>query len=316
LLWRFCCVNLNIVKNFAKLAVFFSLTFIIIFLATAGIRFLSLRVDWAKSLPPKPETSLTLLIAAAHWALSLALFSAVLLALSYAARRNCFAPFSMLIILALSLVFCFGFLFALENWKSVPPAQSIGIPLGGRGLILSNSLNRNETAVVLLNGTKEPLGPRVTAIPGESLLFHETAAASFDLPPVPFADVTPWFLKSLYIDIRLNAEMFQRKFVEGLMPFLIYAGSLIFLLCSLGFAVKFSVWPLANLFLGVLVFRGVLALETFFYSPEMQEIFDSFFKNLMPVETAIPLIFVGFGVMVHFYSFLVFIIQRRDRDDN
>jgi len=328
LLWPICCVNLNIVKNFAKLAVFFSLTFIIIFLAAAGIRFLSLRVDWAKSLPPKPETSLTLLIAAAHWALSLALFSAILLALSYAARRNCFAPFTMIIIMVLSMAFSFGLSFALENWKSVPFAQSAGIPLGGKGLILSNSLNGNETAVILLNGATESLGPRVTAIPDQPLIFNEAATANLEsqsglrgesssiiLPPVPFADVTPWFLKSLYIDIRLNAEMFHKKFIEGLMPFLIYSFSLIFFLCSLGFAVKFSVWPLANLFLGVLVFRGVLALETFFYTPEMQDIFDSFFKNLMSVETAVPFIFIGFGLMVHFYSFLVFIIQRRDRDD-
>jgi len=296
--------------------VFFSLTFIIIFLATAGIRFLALRVDWAKSLPPKPETSLTLLITAAHWALSMALFSSVLLALSYAARRNCFALVTILCVMTLSLVFCFGFSFALENWKSVPPSESTGISLGGRGLILSNSLNRNETAVILLKGTDEPLGPRVTAIPDQPLLFHDAASANFDLPPVPFADVTPWFLKSLYIDIRLNAEMLQKKFIEGIHPFLIYSGSLIFLLCSLGFAIKFSAWPLANLFLGVLAFRGVLALETFFYTPEMQEIFDSFFKNLMPVELAVPLIFVGFGVMVHFYSFLVFVAKRRDRDDN
>jgi len=303
------------VKNFAKLALFFSLTFIIIFLATAGIRFLTLRVDWAKSLPPKPETSLTLLLAAAHWALSLSLFASILLALSYAARRNCFAPFAILCVMILSLAFCYGFSFALKNWESVPPAQSAGIPLGGKGLILSNSLSRNETAVVLLKGTDEPLGPRVTAIPDQPLLFHETASANFDLPPVPFADVTPWFLKSLYIDIRINAEMFQKKFVEGLTPFLIDAGSLIFLLCSLGFAIKFSAWPLANLFLGILAFRGVLALETFFYSPEMQDIFDSFFQHLLPVEIAVPLIFVGFGVLVHFYSFLVFIVKKRDRDD-
>jgi hypothetical protein len=217
--------------------------------------------------------------------------------------------------MVLSMVFCFGFSFALDHWKSVPPAQSAGIPLGGKGLILSNSLNRNETAVVLLKGTVEPLGPRVTAIPGQPLIFHEAASANFDLPPVPFADITPWFLKSLYIDVRLNAEMFQKKYIDGIVPFVVYTGSLIFLLCSLGFAIKFSVWPLANLFLGILAFRGVLALETFFYSPEMQDIFDSFFKNLMPVEIAVPLIFIGFGVLVHFYSFLVFIAKKRDRDE-
>jgi len=279
------------------------------------MRFLSLRVEWAKNLPPKPETSLTLIIAAAHWALTLALFSSILLALSYAARRNCFAPMAILCVMILSLSFCFGVSFALDNWKAVPPAQSIGIPLGEKGLILSNSLSRSEIAVVLLRGTAEPLGPRVMAIPGQPLLFQETAVSNVDLPPVPFGDVTPWFLKSLYIDIRLNAEMFQQKFHEGFISFLIFAGSLIFLLCSLGFALKLSVWPIANLFLGVLAFRGILALETFFNTPEMQDIFDSFLQNLMPTALAVPLIFTGFGVLVHLYSILVFIVKRQDKDD-
>jgi len=304
------------VKNFAKLTIFFSLSFVITFIAASVIRFLSLHVEWAGNLPPKPETALTLLIAAAHWALTMALFFSILLSLSYAARRSYSAPFTVLYVMALSLVFCFVFSLALERWNSVPPAQSVGISLGDKGLILSNSLNRNETAVVLLKGTAEPLGPRVTAIPGQPLVFHESASANFDLPPVPFGDVTPWFLKSIYIDVRLNAEMFQKKFVEGFVPFFIYIGSLIILLCSLGFAIKFSAWPIANLFIGIIAFRGVLALHTFLYSPEIQDILDSFFKNLMPVQLAVPLLFTGFGVMVHFYSLLVYVVRRRDRDGN
>jgi hypothetical protein len=308
-------VNLNIVKNFAKLALFFGLTFLIIFLAGTGVRFLVLRVDWAKNLPPKPETSLTLIIAAAYWALSLALFSTILFSLSYAVRRGCFAPMTVITIMVLSMLFCTGISLALENWESVPPAQSAGIPLGGKGLILSNSLNRNETAVILLNGTAEPLGPRVTAIPGQPLLFHESVGASFDLPPVPFGDDTPWFLKSLSIDIRLNAEMFQKKLNGGFIPYFVYAGSLIFLLCSLGQAIKLSAWPLANLFVGILAFRGILALNTFINTPEMQDIIDSFLRSMVPVTFALPAIFLGLGVLLHLYSILVFISKRRHDDD-
>jgi len=307
-------VNLYIVKNFAKLALFFSLTFLIIFLAGTGIRFLVLRVDWAKNLPPKPETSLTLIIAAAHWALSLALFSTILFSLSYAGRRGCFAPMTIITIMSLSLLFCTGISLVLENWKSVPPAQSAGISMGGKGLILSNSLNRNETAVVLLNGTAEPLGPRVTAIPGQPLLFHESIGASFELPPVPFGDDTPWFLKSLSIDIRLNAEMFQKKLNEGFLSFFVYVGSLIFILCSLGYAIKLSIWPLANLFIGILAFRGILALNTFINTPEMQDITGSFLKGVIPAALALPVIFLGFGILLHLYSILVFISKRRYDD--
>ncbi|MDR1840241.1 MAG: hypothetical protein LBQ93_11745 [Treponema sp.] len=310
-------------KNFAKLTLLFSITFLIIFLIATGVKFLGLRVDWAKNLPPKPETSLTLAIAAAHWALSLALFSSVLFSLGYAGRRSYFAPMTIVITMCLSMFFFVGVFLALQNWKSVPPEQSAGIPLGGKGLILSNSLNRNETAVVLLNGTAEPLGPRVTAIPDQPLLFHESVSESFDLPPVPFGDNTPWFLKSLIIDIRLNAEIFQKKFDENFISYLVYVFSLIFLLCSLGYAIKFSAWPLANLFIGVLAFRGILALQTFLSTPEMLEIIDSFLKDsflkdMIPVSLVtltLPLIFLGIGALLHLYSFLIFITKRRPDDD-
>ena len=223
---------------------------------------------------------------------------------------------TVICVTVLSAAFCFAVLTALENWESVPPAQSSAVPLGNKGIILSNSLNKNETAVILLNGTEDSLGPRVIAIPGQPLVFQETAAAGFDLPPVPFGDDTPWFLKSLSIDIRLNALLFQQKFSEGYIPFLIYSGSLIFLLCALGYAVKVSVWPLANLFLGILAFRGILAFEIFLTTPEMQEITGSFLKDAVPVSLALPLLFLGFAVMIFLYSILVFALKRRDNNDD
>jgi hypothetical protein len=303
------------VKDFLKQAVLFIISFLVIFLAAAGLRFLLLRVDWAKNLPPRPEAALTLLINAAHWALSLALFSSILFSLSYSVRKNYSALISVITVMCLSLLFSFGFSFFLENWKSVPPAQNTPLSLGEKGVILSNSLNRNETAVILLNGTAEPLGPRVTVIPGQPMVFYESARMNFDLPPVPFMDDTPWFLKSLSIDIRLNSEIFQKKFSQGFFSFFIYAGSLIFLLCSLGNAFKFSAWPLANLFLDILIFRAVLAVTTFLNTLEIQDVIDSFLRGLIPLSLAVPLIFLTTGLLLHLYSFLIFILKRRNTDD-
>jgi len=304
------------VRKLAKLTIFFSLTFIIIFVAVTGIKFLSLRVDWAKNLPPKPETSLTLLISAAHWALSLALYCSIIISLNYAVRRSFFVLMSLICVMSLSFLFSYGISSALKQWKSVPPVQSSGITLGGKGLILSNKLNKSETAVILLNGTSDPLGPRVIAIPDQPLAYQRTASAGFDLPLIPFGDNTPWFLKDIDIDIRLNAEMFQRKFSEGFFSYLFYAGSLIYLLCSLGYAIKFSVWPLANLFLSTLIFRGILALNTFFNTQEIQQTASAFLQNKIPVENALPLIFLGFGTLVNLYSLLVFAAKRRVENDN
>jgi hypothetical protein len=304
------------VRKLAKLSVFFSLNFVIIFIAAAGLRFLVLRVDWAQNLPQKPETALTLILTAAHWALSLAMYTAILIALSYAARRRYFAPMTFLCIMTLSLIFNFSISFALNSWKAVPPAQAEVKLMGEKGLILSNSLNRNETAVILLNGISEPMGPRVTVIPDRPLIFQEsTANAHIQLPPVPFGNDVPYFIHSLSIDIRLSEQQLRERFEEGLPSYFIYAVSLVFMLSSLGFAIKFSVWPLANLFIGAVVFRGILAAETFFNSPEMQELFEIFLRGMLPVSMVVPVIFFGFGLMVNVYSILVYVARRRNEDD-
>ena len=302
-------------RNFAKLILFFSLSFIIIFAASTCIKFLDLRVDWAKSLPPKPETVLTLMISAAFWALSLTLFSSIIISLNYAVRKKYFAPMALSCIMLMSFLLCYGFSFFLEQWETVPPAQSSGLQMGDKGLLLTNELSKNETAVVLLRGMAEPLGPRIIAIPGQPLVYHQAASTNFDLPPVPFTDNTPWFLKSLSIDIRINAEIFQRKFAEGFFSYFIYVNSFIFLLCSLGYAAKFSVWPLANLFLASLALRGVLALNTFINTPEIQETISSLLNNFVPAALILPLLFVGFGILVNIYSLLAFASRRRYDND-
>jgi len=311
------------VRNLAKLVLFFSLTFIIVFTAVTCLKFLSLRVDWAKSLPVRPETTLTLLMAAVHWALTLTLFSSILITLNYIVRRKHFPLTSIIFIMLLSFGFCCGISFTLNQMKFVAPAQVTGIQMGEKGVILSNALNRNVTTVVLLDGTANPYGPRVTAIPGQPMIFHEsmperpnTGRTMFDLPPFQFTDDTPWFLKSLSIDIRLNSEMFQQKFQEGFVPYLIYTGSFILLLCSLGFAIKFSAWPLANLFLAALAFRGILAFGSFSNTPEIQEIIGSFFNNVIPVSLALPIFFISFSLLANMFSLLVFIAKRKEYDDD
>jgi len=222
---------------------------------------------------------------------------------------------SLVCVMVLSFLFCYGISLALEQFKLVVPAKTSGVALGGKGVILSNAINKNDTAVVLLNGVAEPLGPRVIAIPDQPLSYQRAATASFDLPSIPFGDDTPWFLKDIDIDIRLNAEMFQRRFSQGIFSYLLYVGALIFLLCTLAYIIKFSVWSLANLFLAALAFRGILALNTFINTPEIQQIIVSFLNNRIPAANALPFGFLGFGTLLILYSLLVFAAKRRVDDD-
>jgi len=295
------------------------------------LKFLSLWVEWVKFLPAKPETTFTLFLSAAQWALSLSLFSSILISLNYVVRKKFFAPVSIVCVMILSFAVNFGIATALNRLNTMPVyiAQTTGVQLGNKGLILSNSPNRNLTEVVLLEGAANPLGPRVVAAPNQPLVFyrsHNAASAAipvrinseqtiFSLPPVPFGDDTPWFLRSLDIDIRLNAEMFQKKFDAGFFSYLFYSGAFIFLLCALGYVIKFSAWPLANLFMATLVFRGILSLSTFFNTPEMHEIVDSFFKQTLTAPFALPLFFFIFGALIYLYSLLAFAARRKDNND-
>jgi hypothetical protein len=306
------------VRKLAKLVLFFSLSFAVLFLVSAGMRFLAIRIEWVRALSLQRETVLVELITAARWALSFALYGGILWGISYIVRGEVFAPLAILCIILLTLGFVFGINEGLENWENVPPARTLTRPLGGPGLILSNSVRSNGTVIVLLEGPSEPGGRRVIATPGKLLQYQAEFTGRdqslISLPPAPFNDNCPWFLKSLAIDLRLNAEKLRQLLGEGLLPFLAYTGALIFLLSSLMFFFKFSAWPVVNLFLACLAFRGILALETFFNSPEMQEVFDSFLQNRLPLSLAVPLIFCTVGSLLHLYSFLVYLIKGQKKN--
>ena len=300
-------------RKLAKLAVFFSLGFIILFIILTGMRFLAIRVESIRVLSQQPRAVLTILIAAARWALSAALYAGILLGLSFIAREKIFTPAAVLCVIILAAGFALGINYGLKSWENVPSAVTTARSYGGPGLILANSERPSATVLVLLKGPAEPDGARVVAVPGRPLLYQGEFSGRDPaaLPPAPFVDNSPWFQRSIAIDIRLNAEYLQRRFNEGPLPFLIYAGALIFLLCSLVFILKLSNWPLANLFLGCLAFRGVLALETFFNSPEIQDVFDSVLQNRLPLSLAVPMIFCGIGLLAHLYSFLVYAAKRQ-----
>jgi hypothetical protein len=306
---------LKIVRKLFKLLIFFTLSFAILFLIATGLRFLALRVDWIRTLSPEKESVLFELINAARWALSLVLYGGVIIGLSYAVRKEVFSPLAILCVIALTVGFTYGIGQIIEYWEG-PSARVPAKPLGKPGVILANTTRSTGTVLVLLQGPAEPGGSRVVATPGKPMAYQAEFAGRnlppASLPPAQFTDSTPWFLKSLSIDLRLNTDILRRYYNEGPLSFLMYAGSLIFFLCSLIFIFKLSAWPLANLFLGCLAFRGVLALDIFFNAPETQETFNSFLQNRLPLPMVEPLIFCAVGLLAYLYSFLVFLARRQN----
>jgi hypothetical protein len=303
------------VKKVARLVLFFSLCFAVLFILAALIRYLSIRIDMVRLLPVRQEIYLPEIITAARWALPFSIYFSLLFGLSYTARLEISAPLSILCLVILAGGFGTALSLGLERAGFIPPAGDAVKPLGGPGLILTQA----DTVVVLLGGPAEPRGPRTVSIPGRPLIYQENPQGPNNtilaLPPVPFRTAVPWFLQSAAIDFTLTGGQFEARFREGLIPFLTYALSLIFLLSSFRFIMNLSIWPLANLFTGALIFRGILALETFINSPEMGDPLASFLGNRISPENMGPLAFCSFAVLICLYTALVYLAKRRFNED-
>jgi hypothetical protein len=118
-------------------------------------------------------------------------------------------------------------------------------------------------------------------------------------------------MNGMLTDSALVSEQFGRRMAGGLIPFAIYVGALIFFLVSLRFVMDLSSWPLANLFSGAVVFRGILAFQTFLDSPIIQDFLLAFVDGRIEGSFLSPAIFAGLGVLILLYTFLVNLARGR-----
>jgi hypothetical protein len=302
-------------KNFARLVIFFSLNFAAVFFLATVVRYLQIRIDAVRSLPPGPDRPLEELFFAIHWALPATIYISLLFGLSYSVRRRIFAPLSVACLVILATALSFAAFTASDHLARLPGMTNPVKNLGRPGLIL----RRGDNAMVLLGDPAKARDPRVISIPGSPLILQRIPPGSggsvLNLPSAPFRTGTAWFLQSLIIDFTLAGRQFAARFAEGPLFFLIYTIALVFLLSSLRFILGLGTWPLANLFLGALVFRGILILETFLNSLEVHGFLADFIGGLIPPSLLDPLVFGFLGLLVCLYSGLSFLAARKGDDD-
>jgi hypothetical protein len=304
-------------KNIARLVLFFTVSLAGIFVLAAAVRFLHVRIDITRVLPARNSRVEAELLSAARWALPLSLYGALLLSLSYTVRRRIPAPAAMLSLFVLASAAGLGIVLGAEGFHRLSSYTIPARPLGNPGLVLTQADN----AIVLIQDPAEIWGPRVVSIPGQALLYQAVPRGPdnqpISLPPVPFRTNTAWVLESLDIDLSLASRLLVGRFSSGgIVPFAVYVCALCFLLVSLRFVLGLSKWPLANLFLGALIFRGILSMETFLAAPEPGEILNSFLGGLIPPPYTAPLIFVFLGFLVCLYTFLSYLARRKDLHEN
>ena len=255
-------------------------------------------------------------------ALPVALYLSILLTLSYSARKNMAIPFSIIWIIILGCFFSIGGSIAINRTGALQPALNPVPPIRGEsGLVLS----RSDNVIVLLKESSEIRGPRVVSIPGRPLIYQEIPLGPYNsilnLPDLPFDDNTPWIIRSLDIDLSLSAGEIKNRLEESIFSFSVYIFSLVLLLSSLRFILELSQWHLANLFLGALVFRSILALEIFLNTREIKVLISSFLDAKVPSMLITPLVFCALGILIIFYTLLTRIVRkvshwsRRSRDE-
>jgi hypothetical protein len=302
-------------KNLARLALAFTICYVAVFAAAALLNFLGLWVEVVKTVPFRQGLSGGF-IASGFRAIPAALYITVLLSLSYTVRHKMPVSLSIIGIFTLASAFTLGFTLGIAHLDKVnlpPPAFST--IRGEPGLILS----RGDTSMILLKGTGAPEGPRIAVIPGQPLICQETPLGpdntALSLPSLPFKTDETWFISSIAIDFDLVSREFKDRLGQGLLWFCIYAGALVFFLSSLRFLLELSQWPLANLCLGALAFRGILALETFLDTPEIKEFLRSFLGERLLGPVLTPLVFCVLGTLVVVYVLLVNIARGREKTD-
>jgi len=301
-------------KNFAKLAIFFSILFIILFLIAIVLMFFSSWIDMASVIPVAPRGGED--ISEAAWkAIPAALYFSILLALSYVARRRMPVFPAVISMVILAFVFSVGVSLGISRtgvirtiFKPVSPIQA------KPGLIVS----QGENSIILLRESSEISGPRLVSIPGKPLIYQEVPVGPnntiLPIPAITFEDDTPWFIKSIGIDFSLSARELKSRFQTNLLSFAFYAFSLILLLSSLRPVMELSQWPLANIFTGALVFRLILALETLLNTKEINLLLGSFLGKYVSSDFITPLVFCAIGVLILLYTLLTRLARAASED--
>lgn len=292
----------------------FCLHFVLILIGTGAVRCLELWAGAARTVSPGQEQTLPGLISALRWALPAALYGAILLALSYSARRSIPTIAVIPCVFALAVLLGGAIFVGLERETDLPRAALEPPPkLGAPGLLLA----QGDAVIVLLDGPAGADGPRVVSLPGRPLIYQQTPAgpdsALPSLPPLPFRTMELPFFMNLAADITLWEQQLDGQLAGGLVPFGIYLGALCLLLVSLRVVFSLSSWPLANLVIGALAFRGVLALETLLNAGETREFIGVFLEQFIRRESISPSIFCVLGLILLLNT--VFISLARSRRD-
>jgi hypothetical protein len=300
-------------KNLARLSLYFCTCFIICFLLGTAYWMLKAWTELARTLQAGAPATVSEFIQAARAALVLTLYLTILLSLSYSSRRKCPAPLAILWITLLSALFTYGGSLLIDQVANLsPPPFARPVLVRTEGLVLL----QGDTTIVLLDVPSNERGPRIAVLPDRPMLYQETppspGGVPVELPKIPFRTESASSLSGVFYDVTQTAGELAERREQGLLPYAAYIVTLILLLASLRFIMDLGSWPLANLFMGALLFRGILAFQVFIDSAKTHTHIAAFLRPWVSDDLVTPVLLGGLALLILLYSLLIQLAKGHD----
>jgi hypothetical protein len=307
-------------KNIVRLILVISICFTVVFLISSLVSLLQIRIGSIRAAAVLSKAQAWEFVAAVQGALPVTIYFSTLLGISYTARKSIPIPVSIICLVILGMGYALLIVLGTNVIAQIPfgSAPEPGVALGKPGFIFAQP----DRSLVFLQEPGNSQSPRVVAIPDAPLIYQQrpieqtrTESTQQGLGGGFYSALLrsdmAFFLNSMLVDFDFTTDQFQNRFKEGFIFFVIYLFGLIFLLSSLRFIMDMSTWPLANLFLGILAFRGILALERFLDSGKTQQFFTSFIGDRFPDWLISPLAFCTLGIIIILYTALIHLGKSR-----
>jgi hypothetical protein len=296
-------------KNFARFLIRFGIYFAAIFLTAAVITWLNWWIDAVSRIPAESGVKLSDFFEAVRWTLPFTLYLTIIFSVDYGKRLKVPQPLVFIFTVALACGFTFGTAKGINAFSGME-APSLPVKhgeLGRAGLILSQP----GAVITLLDQPSNSMGSRVVSINGEPLIYQKSPIGAdgkiIRLPPVPFQGVNALVKSPIFGDLYMSGRHILKRFGEGSIPFFAWILALTLLLVSLSLAVESGNWPLANIFFGILFFRGILAFEVFLNSENITGYISEFFRHILPDNLIISVVFMVIACLILIYIILLFL---------
>jgi hypothetical protein len=310
------------VKGLARLILVFTLCFVLTLFLSSLFILMGRLLDAGAHIPALPIALVPAFSGSLLAAIPATIYITVLLTLSYAVRLGIPFPLTLVCLFLLTLSGSAAVYLGtvrtgrldLPQGAPAPARSAAPRTLGSPGLILS----QGNISMVLLEDPGQQNGPRVVSIPGQRLIYQRLPLGPGRLvPPLPSAVLrapAPYFLQSILLDFSIAGSRYAELLARSERCFIAYLAAVSLLLCSLGFLFKISVWPLANIFIGALAFRGILAFETFINSREVLGLLNEYVEESIPRPLISALILALAAALILLYSLLARLARRRPAD--